>query len=79
MTLSVHLNIYVQYGNHIFAVIYAKYVYSTQYHMVDCSDSICGTYMLIHLPYNSIKYLLYMMYMPIVVGIFVSSTYLAVT
>ena len=36
----------------------------------------CSTYMCIHLPYKSVKYLAYM---PKLVGIFMSSTYLAIT
>ena len=47
--------------------------------MVDSFDFICGTYMHIHLPYKSIRYLVYMAYMLNVVTIFDSSTYLAVT
>ena len=48
-------------------------------HMVDCSDVICGTYMCKHVPYKSITYLAYMAYMLILVGMFVSSTYLAIS
>ena len=75
-----HLNMYVPYGNLFrYIYIYIKYVYSAHCHMVDYSDFICATYMCIHFPYMSIKYLEYMAYMPNVVDIFVSSTYLAVT
>ena len=59
--------------------VYVKHVYSAHCHMVDCSDVIFGTYMCIHLPYRSLRYLAYMAYMPNLVGIFVSSTYLALT
>ena len=41
---AVQWNIHVHFGNHICSVIYAKYVYSAHYHMIDCSDFICGTY-----------------------------------
>ena len=39
----------------------------------------CGTHMYIHLSYKSIKYLAYMVYMPNLMGVYVSSTYLAIT
>ena len=55
---------------------YVKYVYIANCNMVDSSDLICDTYMCIHLPYKSIKYLAYR---PNLVGIFVSGTYLAIT
>ena len=58
-------------------------VYSAHCHMVDSSSSdfICGihTYMYIHLPCESIRYLAYMAYVSNLVGIFASSTLLAVT
>ena len=64
---------------HICSVIYFKYVYSAYCQMVDYNDFICGTYMYIHLPYKSIRYLAHLAYMPYLVGTFVSSTYLAIT
>ena len=78
-TVAVHLNICVQFSNHICSVVYFKYVYSAHCHMVDCIDFICGSCMHIHLSYKSIKYLVYMACMPNLMDIFVSSTYLAIT
>ena len=72
-TLPVQWNMYVRCGNHIYSVVYVKYVYSTHCHMGDCSDFICE--MCIHLPYKPIKYLAYM---PSSVGMLVSNTYLAI-
>ena len=76
ITVGVQLNMYVQCAHHICSVIHIKYVYSAHCHLVECSDFIRDTNMNIHLPYTSIKYL---MYMPNLVGIFVSRTYLAIT
>ena len=47
--------------------------------MLDANVS-CGTYMHIHDPCMSVKYLVYMayMYMPILVGMYISDTYLAI-
>ena len=67
---------HAQCSNHICSVIYVKYVFSVHCHMVNCSDFICGTYIGIHFPYKSIKYLACMTNL---VDIFVSSTYLAIT
>ena len=78
-TVAMHMNEYVQCSNHIYSVIYVKYVYSAHCHMGDCIDFICGMYMHIHLPYKFMKYLTYMAYMSSLVGLFVPSTYLAVT
>ena len=78
-TVAVQWNIYVQCGNHIYLVINVKYMFSAHYHMVDCSDFIWGPNFCTHLPYKSIGYLAYMAHMPNVVGIFVSSTYFAIT
>ena len=47
--------------------------------MVHTSDSICGRCIHIDQPYMPIKHLIYKAYMPNLMGIFVSDTYLAVT
>ena len=59
-------------------MIYVKYVYRAPYCMVEVSKFIYTTYMDIHLPYDPIKYLVYMSYVLSVEGIFVCGTYLAV-
>ena len=58
--------------------IYVKYMYSVHCHMVDCSDFVCGTYMCIQFPYKCIKIGMYGKVTNLV-GIFVSSTYFAIT
>ena len=42
--VAVQLDAYVQYGSHIWSVLYVKYVYNVLCHMNNCSDFICGTY-----------------------------------
>ena len=46
LQVAVQWNIYMymQYGNHVYSVMYIKYVCNGHCHMVDCSDFICGTY-----------------------------------
>ena len=61
--------LYLQCGSHICLAIY---VYSAPCCMVHVNDFICGTYICIHLPCLPIKYLAYI---PNLVGIFVSGTY----
>ena len=56
-------------------MIHVKYVYSAPCHVVDSSD--CA-YMHIHLRYRPTRYLPYMAYMPNLVGVSVSSTYLSI-
>ena len=55
-------------------MIYVKYVQSGPC-VVNGSDVICGVYMCVHLPYNPIKYLAYILSL---FGIFVSGTYLRI-
>ena len=75
-TAAVLWNIYVQCGNLICLMLYFKYVCSVPCNMLCSSDFICGTYMWIHLPYKSIKYLAYISNL---MDIFVSDTHLAIT
>ena len=74
-TVAMHLYIYVKYGSHICSVIYVKYVCSFHCNIVDCSDFICGTY-IVYISHRSLKYVAYM---PNVVGILVSSPHLVIT
>ena len=54
-------------------------MYNAPCFLVDASDFIFGLSMCIHLLHICIKYLMYMAYIPNLLGIFVSITYYAIT
>ena len=61
----------------VYAVMYVKYAYIDQHHMLDSNDFVCGISVYVCSIYVS-KYLAYMICMPNLVGIFVSGTYLVI-
>ena len=63
-------------GGHICLMMHVKYLYIDPIWIIGGSDFICGRYMCIHPLHWHIKYLAYM---PNLVGLFVSCTYLAIT
>ena len=69
---------YLQSGSHIFSVKNVKYIYSVLCFMVDSNDSIFGPCMCIHPSPNPIKYMAHMTYIPNLVAVITSSTYLSI-
>ena len=76
---SADISAELKWSHYQVVVSIVKYVHSAHHHMADCSDFICAWDICIHHPYKSIRYLAYMVYMPNLVCIFVSSIYLAIT